>query len=121
MKQADISSIDQGGGKRRVSVMIRNFPIGQSSKRQCCCLVLRNSRVPNTFERWGPRERPMSEKRKAANECAQCGFLIIAPEWSEYLSERCARHLWSCELCGYQFESSVYFPVSELAVDLQAA
>jgi ribosomal protein L37AE/L43A len=68
-----------------------------------------------------PRERPMSAKRKAANQCAQCGALIIAPEWSEYLSERCARHLWSCEMCGYRFESTVHFPALEVAVDLEAA
>jgi ribosomal protein L37AE/L43A len=54
----------------------------------------------------------MSVKRKAANQCAQCGSLIIAPEWSEHLSERCVRHVWSCEMCGYQFESTVHFPVS---------
>ena len=48
--------------------------------------------------------------RKPANQCAQCGAMIIAPEWSEYLSERCVRHAWSCEKCGYQFESTTYFP-----------
>jgi ribosomal protein L37AE/L43A len=63
----------------------------------------------------------MAVKRKAANQCAQCGEAIIAPEWSEYLSERCVRHFWSCEMCGYQFESTVYFLASELAVDQQAA
>jgi ribosomal protein L37AE/L43A len=94
----------------------------QSSKRQRYCLDSRNSRVPNAFEVLGTsRERPMSAKRRAANQCAQCGFLIIAPEWSQYLSERCVRHSWSCEMCGYQFESTIHFPASELAVDLQAA
>ena len=63
----------------------------------------------------------MAVKQKAANQCAQCGALIIAPEWSEYLSERRVRHSWSCEVCGYQFESTIYFPVLELVVDLEAA
>lgn len=67
------------------------------------------------------RERPMSVNRKTANQCAQCGAHIIAPEWSEYLSKHCVRHSWSCEMCGYEFESSVYFPAFELTVDLQAA
>ena len=100
------------------------FPSGivQSSKRQRCCLDLRSLRVPNALEVLGTsRERPMSAKRKAANQCAQCGALIIAPEWSEYLSERCVRHTWSCEMCGYQFESTVYCPALELTADLQAA
>ncbi|MGC2121566.1 MAG: hypothetical protein WA652_01790 [Xanthobacteraceae bacterium] len=63
----------------------------------------------------------MAVKHKPANECAQCGALIIAPEWSEYLSERCVRHLWSCEMCGYRFESTIRFPVLELTLDLEAA
>jgi ribosomal protein L37AE/L43A len=41
--------------------------------------------------------------------------MIIAPEWSEYQSERRVLHTWSCENCGYQFESTVYFPASEVA------
>jgi ribosomal protein L37AE/L43A len=63
----------------------------------------------------------MSVKRQAANRCAHCGAELIAPEWSEYLSERCVRHSWSCELCAYQFESTVYFPASDLTADLKAA
>jgi hypothetical protein len=63
----------------------------------------------------------MSTRRKAANQCAQCGALIIVPEWSEYLSERCVRHSWSCEMCGYQFETTVHSPALELTVDLEAA
>ena len=41
--------------------------------------------------------------------CAQCGDALIAPEWSEHVNERCVRHLWSCEACGYEFETAVYF------------
>jgi ribosomal protein L37AE/L43A len=63
----------------------------------------------------------MAIKRNPANECAQCGAQIIAPEWSEYLSNRCVRHSWSCEQCGYQFERTIHFPVRELTADLEAA
>jgi C4-type Zn-finger protein len=42
------------------------------------------------------------------NECAQCGADIIAPEWSEHLSHQCVRNVWSCEVCGYRFEDTVY-------------
>jgi ribosomal protein L37AE/L43A len=41
-------------------------------------------------------------------KCAQCGVDIIAPEWSEHLAERRVRNVWSCDLCGYQFEDTVY-------------
>ena len=45
-----------------------------------------------------------------SNSCAQCAAKIVAPEWSEHVSDRCVRHLWACEACGYQFETSVFFP-----------
>ena len=44
-------------------------------------------------------------------ECAQCGDALMAPEWSEHVSERCVRHFWACEACRYQFETSVYLRV----------
>jgi len=40
--------------------------------------------------------------------CAQCGDALVAPEWSEHVNERCVRHLWACEACGYEFETSIY-------------
>jgi hypothetical protein len=39
----------------------------------------------------------------------------------EYLSERRVRHSWCCEMCGYQFESTVYFATPEPTVGLEAA
>jgi len=53
-------------------------------------------------------------RASAANEphlfvpCAQCGHSLLAPDWSEHVSERCVRHVWSCDACGYEFETSVY-------------
>jgi ribosomal protein L37AE/L43A len=44
--------------------------------------------------------------------CAQCGDTLFAPEWSEYLDERRVRHLWSCDSCGYEFESLVCYPAT---------
>ena len=43
------------------------------------------------------------------NNCPQCSAWLLAPDWSEYLSERCVRHTWSCEECGYAFETAVFF------------
>ena len=42
-------------------------------------------------------------------KCAQCGADMIAPEWSEHVSDRRVRNFWSCEACGYRFEDTVYF------------
>ena len=42
--------------------------------------------------------------------CAQCGDTLFAPEWSEYLDDRNIRHLWSCDDCGYRFETLVRYP-----------
>ncbi|SRR6266516_2454657 len=41
------------------------------------------------------------------NPCAQCGEPLIAARWSEHLSERCIRHVWECDACGYRFETAV--------------
>ena len=43
------------------------------------------------------------------NNCPQCSEWLLAPDWSEYLNDQCVRHTWSCEGCGYQFETAVYF------------
>jgi hypothetical protein len=43
------------------------------------------------------------------NNCPQCREWLLAPDWSEYLDDRCVRHTWSCDACGYQFETAVYF------------
>ncbi len=44
--------------------------------------------------------------------CIQCGEALIAPEWSEYVSDRQVLNLWACPKCGLQFENSVYLPVA---------
>jgi hypothetical protein len=46
----------------------------------------------------------------AVSKCAQCGADLVAPDWSEHLSEHRVRNVWSCEFCGYQFEDTVYLP-----------
>lgn len=51
------------------------------------------------FERY-TRSRPLIE-------CAQCGDRIYIPEWSECLDGGRVRHLWTCEACGYAFETIV--------------
>jgi len=40
-------------------------------------------------------------------ECAQCGEHLYIPEWSEFIDARRMRHLWTCDACGYQFETTV--------------
>jgi ribosomal protein L37AE/L43A len=56
-----------------------------------------------------------------SNRCAQCGNYLVAPDWTEFLNERCIRHLWSCDSCAYAFETKVYFPHSSQSSDLDAA
>ena len=48
-------------------------------------------------------------------QCAQCGAAIVAPEWSECLSDHRVRNVWSCEVCSYQIEDTVYLPAREVA------
>ena len=53
-------------------------------------------------------------ERPPFNLCAQCGAALIASIWAEHLDERHVRNLWSCDACGYQFETSAYFPIREV-------
>lgn len=52
---------------------------------------------------------------RPAVPCAQCGVMVFAPEWSEYLDDRRIRHLWSCEACDYEFETEVCYPAVQAA------
>ena len=58
-----------------------------------------------------PNERKSTQTERVSNECAQCGHLLIAPAWSEHLSEHRVRHLWNCDACGYSYETIVYLAV----------
>jgi hypothetical protein len=49
------------------------------------------------------------------NRCAQCGDMLFAPVWSEYVKERCIRHLWNCDTCGYAYETMVYLAAETAA------
>jgi ribosomal protein L37AE/L43A len=41
--------------------------------------------------------------------CEKCGEALIAPEWSEFVSERLVINIWSCGNCGLEFETEAYF------------
>jgi len=43
--------------------------------------------------------------------CVKCGETLIAPEWSEYVSEGLVLNLWSCWNCGQRFETEAHIPV----------
>jgi ribosomal protein L37AE/L43A len=42
--------------------------------------------------------------------CAKCGEMLIAPDWSEFVSERLVVNLWSCTKCGDRFETTACLP-----------
>ena len=48
--------------------------------------------------------------------CIQCGDALIAPEWSEYVSERLVLNLWSCSKCGSRFETEAAMPVDDKSI-----
>jgi hypothetical protein len=46
--------------------------------------------------------------------CPNCAAYIIPATWSERVSERCVRDVWSCESFGFEFETSAYFLVQRI-------
>lgn len=49
------------------------------------------------------------------NTCPQCSAWLLAPDWSEHINDRRVRHTWSCDICSYGFETTVFFPAREKA------
>jgi ribosomal protein L37AE/L43A len=76
--------------------------------------VLASERV-----KWRVGGRPMSSvdrvlgvsgpTGKPLHLCPNCGEFLIATTWTERISERCVRNVWSCAGCGYEFETSAYY------------
>jgi len=63
-----------------------------------------------------PHTETEARKRLTTNGshiCLQCNALLFGPDWSEEVNERRIRHVWSCEACGYKFETTVYYPSLE--------
>ena len=42
--------------------------------------------------------------------CNKCGEALIAPKWSEYVSDGLVLNFWSCTKCGFQFETEAFVP-----------
>jgi ribosomal protein L37AE/L43A len=64
------------------------------------------SRVERIFGLNGASGKPL-------HLCPNCGADVIAATWSERLSVRCIRNVWSCGACGYEFETSAYLPFQQ--------
>ena len=41
--------------------------------------------------------------------CTNCGDAMIAAKSSKYVSERCVRNSWSCDVCGFEVETTATF------------
>ena len=47
--------------------------------------------------------------RKPLRLCTICGDAMIAATSSQYVSERCVRNSWSCDVCGFEVETTAIF------------
>jgi len=39
--------------------------------------------------------------------CTMCNEIVIAPTWSEYMSNHEVRHFWFCENCGHDIQTVI--------------
>jgi hypothetical protein len=54
------------------------------------------------------RRAPMSTSLaglRVATACERCKTHLIAPVWSETVNERQTVHIWSCPICGNEFQT----------------
>jgi len=42
---------------------------------------------------------------RISTACDRCKTHLIAPEWSETINERETVHIWSCPVCGNEFQT----------------
>jgi hypothetical protein len=49
-------------------------------------------------------------RSRSAAVCAGCGEDLFAPKWSEHLDESKILHLWSCDSCHCEFETTISNP-----------
>ena len=51
--------------------------------------------------------------------CDKCGEALIAPKWSEYVSDGLVLNFWSCTKCGFEFETEAFVPAGAQSVSLR--
>ncbi len=51
--------------------------------------------------------RSSQTQRVARPFCPKCNEKLFAPEISRHIDETVVEHIWSCDSCGYVFETSV--------------
>lgn len=58
-----------------------------------------------------PDFRTSADRSDFGMTCLQCGDVVIAPELVEFFSEeRLVLSFWTCEKCGYQFDTVFFVP-----------
>jgi ribosomal protein L37AE/L43A len=67
-------------------------------------LSIENREILATLEAENIKEDAMMTTR------AKCCEALIAPDWSEFVSERLVINLWSCTKCGDRFETMARMP-----------
>jgi rubredoxin len=48
----------------------------------------------------------MASTAALREKCTQCGWTLIAPEWSENVGDGGCVHIWRCPICSYEFETT---------------
>ena len=65
------------------------------------------------------RPAPPGVRRLARPFCPTCNDMVFAPDVSQHVDETRVQHVWSCDSCGFIFETSVQ--LSRLRLDAQPA
>src|ERR1700733_15855715 len=68
-------------------------------------------------EAWRTRQKMEEFQKVVVNRvtgkplrlCTNCGDAMIAAKSSKYVSERCVRNSWSCDVCGFEVETTATF------------
>jgi transcription elongation factor Elf1 len=50
---------------------------------------------------------PSHNQQRFGQPCPKCNDILLAPAMSEHVNENLVRHVWLCDSCGHQFQTSV--------------
>ena len=56
-----------------------------------------------------------TRRRDYGMTCVQCGNVMIAPQWSQFVNKQRIVHFWSCTECGCCLEIVEFLPANAKA------
>jgi hypothetical protein len=95
-------------GRENATLLLDQVKVRRREAR--CHIGVTSSRYVKGSTEAMMRTRASNGRSSFGMKCVQCSNELVAPERSEYWSDKRACHIWHCRKCSCCFESLVLFP-----------